>query len=131
MQIRVYDPIKGDFILELPDDVEITFGYFNPAAPERNQYGNLQGPGAHTMRTTALRIYTKHGKAKKQIACFLGVDGYRQLDIKLKRVVEKVTITTNLDDDGEGAIEFNKKQKRQARLMLEPGYRSDGEDEIF
>lgn len=132
MQIRVYDRNQGDFILEVPDDAEITFGYFNPASPNVNQRNAWsQGPGAETMRTTALRIYTKNGKTKTQIACFLGVDGYRDVGIKLKRVVEKVTVTTSLADDGEGTVDYRKGQKRETRLALEPGYRANDEDIPF
>lgn len=131
MQIRVYDQAKGDFILELPDKVEITYGYFNPVTGQSANNRGYQGHGADTMRTSALRIYSKVGNKKLQIACFLGVDGYRDMSIKLKRVVEHVTVTTNLDDDGDGAVNITHNQRKQARLALEPGYRADGEDIPF
>lgn len=122
--LRVYDP-RGDFLIELPDDAEATFGYFNPAASgEKNKgYGNPfnGGPGSETMKTSALRIYVKDGRSKRQIACWLGVTGFRDNSIKLTKLNQKVVIETNFEDDGEGSINFGEKQKRQITATPEPG----------
>jgi hypothetical protein len=31
-KLRVYDKVNGDFVIEIPSESTVTFGYFNPAA---------------------------------------------------------------------------------------------------
>jgi hypothetical protein len=78
-KLRVYST-TGGFVLEIPDEARVTFGYFNPASAGKPYFGH--GPGAETMKTTALRVYNKTGKTEDQIACFLGVTGFRDLATK-------------------------------------------------
>lgn len=121
-KLRVYDK-TGDFIIEIPDDAEATFGYFNPASSSesRNKYGGFDGAGSQTMKTTALRIYEMRGRKKHQIACFLGVNGFRDETVKLTKLNEKVIIETNYENDGDGTIEFGSKSQRQITAVPEPG----------
>lgn len=122
--LRVYDG-RGDFFIEIPAEAEATFGYFNPAQSEtRNKYGGFDGsgPGGQTMRTTALRIYVKDGRTKRQVACFLGVNGFRDETIKLTKINQKVIIETNFEDDeGSGLSQFNSKTQRQITATPEAG----------
>lgn len=100
--IRVYDKVRGDFQLEIPSQCSITFGYFNPAAAgERNQLYD-RGPGGMSMKATALRIYAGKTSKTPQVACFLGVDGFRDLSLKLTRLRQRVVIESNFEDDGVG-----------------------------
>lgn len=113
-QLRVYDKIDGDFLVDIPSDARVTFGYFNPAvsgAPTRGfgGYSDQAGPGSQTMKTTALRIY--QGK-ENQIAVFLGVSGFRDSSLKVTRLTQKVTISTNVEDDGVGNVDLQKKVRK-------------------
>lgn len=118
-RIRVYDP-KGDFIIDVPAGAKVTFGYFNPASPremheQRGGYG--PGPG-NVARQTALRIYER-GEKGNQLACFIGVTGFRDHVIKLTRTRQRVVIERNLSDDGEGRVEFGGKDQRELVAVLE------------
>lgn len=102
--LRVYDKARGDFLIEIPSEARLTFGYFNPAASgdSDERYGGMGGRGSTTMKTTCLRVYAD-GTDKRQIAAYLGVDGFRDQDlVKLTRLTQKVTIETNFEDDGLG-----------------------------
>ena len=93
-QLRVYDS-KGDFVITVPAGCRVTFGYFNPM-PSREQ-GERFGGQDNVARQTALRIYK--GK-DNQIACFLGVKGFRDMSINLTRYVQKVTVERRgMEDD--------------------------------
>jgi len=116
--IRVYDD-KGDFTVVVPEDAKVTFGYFNPAASGKFEQAPFSGHGGTTMKTTALRIYEK-GERGNQLACFMGVRGFRDERIKLTRLVERVVIERNLSDDGEGYQEFSGSSKRQLVASPEP-----------
>jgi len=116
--IRVYDKGRGDFELEVPTESRVTFGYFNPAAPERNRYGSIEGPGGQTMRTTALRIY-EGGEKSPQLACFLGVDGFRDTRLQITRLRQRVVIESNFEDDGKGNEKFNRDVQRQLERSVE------------
>jgi hypothetical protein len=84
-KLRVYAK-DGGFTLEIPDEARVTFGYFNPASSGKSWAGYGPGPGSDTARTTALRIYKKTGaKTEDQIACFLGVNGFRDLSIEYEK----------------------------------------------
>ena len=121
-RIRVYDP-KGDFIIDVPAGAKVTFGYFNPASPqamhEKGGYGGGYGPGpGNVARQTALRIYEKAEKGN-QLACFIGVTGFRDHVIKLTRTKQRVVIERSLNDDGEGRNEFGGKDQRELVAVLE------------
>lgn len=125
--LRVYDKRGGgDFLIDIPSDASVTFGYFNPGkSQERNQYGRGEGE-----RRTALRIYQDRGQ-KHQIAVFLGVDGFRDTSIKLTRLKQKVTIETNFEDDGDGNRESSRKQQVIPRAILEAPTEVESEDLPF
>jgi hypothetical protein len=114
--IHVYGGLgEDDFRLEVPTESCITFGYFNPAAAERNRYGGLEGPGGQTMKTTALRIYAGKTSKTPQLACFLGVKGFRDTAIKIQRLKKKIVVERQYADDGEGEEIWS--GKRQQRLL--------------
>jgi hypothetical protein len=96
-QLRVYDS-KGDFVITVPAGCRVTFGYFNPATPTMGAGERGYGGPDNVARQTALRIYK--GK-DNQVACFLGVKGFRDLSINLVRFTEKVTVERKVMDDGE------------------------------
>lgn len=132
-KLRVYDQ-KGDFTITVPIEARITFGYFNPAgggSAAQNKYGGFhEGPGGSTMRTTALRIYTKEkGEPETQLACFLGCNGFRDMDIELTRLVNKVTVEQSYADDGEGSIDTGRKVRKQLVATTEQDV-YNGENEI-
>lgn len=85
-KLRVYDR-DGGFVLEIPDEARVTFGYFNPTAAGKMSDPYSPGSGAQTSKTTALRVYKKTGpKTEDQIACFLGVDGFRDLSTTYEKL---------------------------------------------
>lgn len=118
-RVRVYDN-KGDFIIEVPPECVITFGYFNPTAPSSAPRGGAweHGPGS-IAKGTAMRIRAK-GNKDNQLAVFLGVNGFRDESIKLTRLRERVVIEQNYTDDGEGEVVVNKRQNRQLVAAPEP-----------
>jgi len=109
-KLRVYDPIKGDFIITIPSECKVTFGYFNPASAEPKAHWQTNGPGGGTMKTTCLRIYESNKSNASQLAAFLGVNGFRDVSITLTRLTQKVTIETNYEDDGEGMVTHSGKK---------------------
>lgn len=120
-RVRVYDN-KGDFIIDVPPECVITFGYFNPTPSSFNSQrggGWDDGHGRNVAKQTALRIRAK-GSKENQLAVFLGVNGFRDESIKLTRLRERVVIEQNYVDDGEGEIVVNKKQNRQLVAAPEP-----------
>lgn len=129
-KIRVYDP-KGDFIIEVPAGAKVTFGYFNPASP-RDMHerpgggygGGGYGPGpGNVARQTALRIYER-GEKSNQLACFIGVSGFRDEAIKLTRTKQRLVVQRNFEDDGEGQVMWDGREKRELVTVEE-------EDGIF
>jgi len=122
-KIRVYDP-KGDFVIEVPEGAKVTFGYFNPAAPREM---NERGYGSHdnVARQTALRIYER-GEKGNQLACFIGVKGFRDLGIAITRLQQRVTVETNYEHDGDGREHWGGNRQRQ--LLMRP--EDDGELEF-
>lgn len=110
--LRVYDKARGDFLIDIPSDARVTFGYFNPAAAGE-RFGGMGGRGAETMKTTALRIYQGSTEKSPQIGCFLAVDGFRdQNAIKLTRLRQRVVIESNFEDDGVGNTYASEKGQR-------------------
>jgi hypothetical protein len=119
-RVRVYDR-KGDFLIDVPAGAKITFGYFNPSQSGGGVgRGNTWDDGNRNVaKQTALRIYER-GEKGNQLACFIGVNGFRDESIKLVRLSQRVVIETNLNDDGEGNIERQFKQQRQLVASPEP-----------
>lgn len=121
--LYVYDP-RDDFLITIPAGAKVTFGYFNPAsagaAPSRfGGYSDGNGPGSQTMKTTALRVYEKAEKGN-QIACFMGVSGFRDVNAVTKTIkTKKVTIETNYEDDGLGNNNFSRVQAAQPLAIEE------------
>ena len=116
-RLRVYD-YKGDFVITVPAKAKVTFGYFNPAGPqfERN---NSYDRSSNVAVQTALRIY-EAGEKSNQLACFIGVKGFRDERIKLTRMSQRVVIETNYENDGEGLINWGGKQQKQLVASPEP-----------
>lgn len=119
-RVRVYDR-KGDFIITVPAGAKITFGYFNPAQPQfASRGGGAWDDGNRNVaKQTALRIYER-GEKGNQLACFIGVSGFRDETIGLTKLTQRVVIETNLNDDGEGGIEWGGKQQKQLVASPEP-----------
>src|SRR4029077_2323520 len=115
-RIRVYDR-DGDFVIEVPAKARVTFGYFNPAiageSGGRNHMYDARHGAVSTMRTTALRIYEACEKSN-QLACFVGVLGFRDARVKKTKLVQRVVVERRYQDDGEGNEDWS--GKRQAEL---------------
>jgi len=112
-RIRVYDP-KGDFVIEVPEGAKVTFGYFNPASP-REEHRGFDGRDS-VARQTALRIYER-GEKGNQLACFMGVKGFRDLGITITRLRQHVVVETNYEDDGEN-VQWG--GNRRQRMIAKP-----------
>lgn len=118
-RIRVYDPKDGDFIIDVPDDAKVTFGYFNPAAagqkdPNSNMYGH-----ANIAKQTALRIYEGKTEKSNQLACFIGVTGFRDESVGLTKLKEEIKIIREYEDDGEGNIVDNVRRNGKMKAIAE------------
>ena len=114
-KIRVYDPRNGDFVIEVPEGAKVTFGYFNPNAPREGGRDFGHDPG-NVAKQTALRIYER-GEKGNQLACFIGVKGFRDLSIAITRLRQHVVVETNYEDDGETATFGG---RREQRLIATP-----------
>jgi hypothetical protein len=122
-KLRVYHP-DGDFIIDVPDDAKMTFGYFNPAAPkfDTNSRDNGFGHTPNVARQTALRIYQGAMTKKNQVAVFMGATGYRFEDMKVTRLEQSVTITrTYVDDPETGVLEDNTRRQIEQKAVEEKG----------
>jgi hypothetical protein len=117
-RIRVYDQ-NGDFIIEVPAKAKITFGYFNPSIAGDRQVGRdpwgAGADGRNVIKTTALRIY-EAGEKSNQLACFIGIKGFRDLRVKKTKLVQRVVVERRYTGDGEGNEEWD--GKRQAELTV-------------
>lgn len=121
-KIRVYDS-KGDFIITVPAGATVTFGYFNPASPKFNSQrgGSWDDPQPSAIaKASALRVYAGGSSKTSQLACFVGVKGFRDESIKLSRLSQRVVIESGYTDDGEGNVEEHRKQQRQLVAAPEP-----------
>ena len=116
-RIRVYKGGDGDFFLDLPAGCRCTFGYFNPAGGGQDHDKYQMRPG-NAMKTTCLRIYEGKGTTR-QLAAFLGVQGFRDESIKLTKLVRKVTIEKRMADDGEGSVDWSGSQQRELTTAVE------------
>ena len=112
-RVRVYDG-DGDFVIEVPAGAKITFSYFNPAASSDRMPNDYGGRG-NQLKATALRIYER-GEKGNQLACFLGVRGFRDMSIKKTKLSQKVVVERRYSDDGEGNEDWS--GKRQAELTV-------------
>lgn len=115
-RLRVYAH-DGDFIITIPNVSRVTFGYFNPAAPANIRQNHYQD---NVARQTALRIY-EDNTDKRQLACFLGVLGFRDLRISKTTLQRTVTISTNYEDDGQGTVQAQAKAHRALIAGTEEG----------
>jgi len=90
--IRVYDRKNGDFTIDVPEDAKITFGYFNPASAGEGYDSRYQhNPGkTNVAKQTALRVYTGKTERTSQMACFLGIDGFRDESLNFTKVDDLV-----------------------------------------
>lgn len=117
--IRVYDKARGDFTIEIPRRSTVTFGYFNPAAPKYDaQQGGYGARPSEVARATAMRIY-ETGPKSSQLACFLDVQGFRDLSLKLTRLRQRVVIESNFEDDGDGNRNWGRNEQRMLRAASE------------
>lgn len=124
-EIRVYDP-KGDFTIKVPEDAKVTFGYFNPTRSEGGAFNQQQrgygNPGDNVARQTALRIYSGKTEKSNQLACFIGVTGFRDLSIDLVKLQESVTIIRQVQDDPEnGRFTDNFERSVEMKAIPERG----------
>lgn len=119
-KIRVYDD-RGDFDIEVPDDAKVTFGYFNPSAAGEGQKPGMYDQIQNVRKQTALRIYEK-GEKGNQLACFIGVKGFRDVSITMTRLREEVTIVREYQDDGEGNVKDNLDRKALMKAIKEPEF---------
>ena len=79
------------------------------------------------LRRSPVRCRRRHGAAHlrghdsktPQLACFLDVQGFRDLSLKLTRLRQRVVIESNFEDDGEGNEKWNREQQR----ATDPGER--------
>lgn len=118
-KVRVYAKSSDDdFIITLPPGCSMTFGYFNPGKSSNDQdFGMNRRGKSDTERASALRVYgPSDGTKKDQLACFLGVKGFRDESVKLQKLVKKVTVEQRYVDDGEGNVEYG--GKRLAELTM-------------
>jgi hypothetical protein len=122
-RIRVYGAGGDDFIIEVPAKAKVTFSYFNPAMPGP-QGRNMGYEERNISRQTALRIY-ENGDKGNQLACFVGVVGFRDLRIKKTKLSQKVVVERRYSDDGEGNEEWS--GNRQAELTVG----SEDDDGVF
>lgn len=117
-KIRVYDP-RGDFVIEVPDGAKVTYGYFNPAAPREASNDRYDQYGRNNVaRQTALRIYER-GEKGNQLACFLGVTGFRDLGVKITRLQQRVTVEQTYEDDGDGREQWGGNRQKQIVMRSE------------
>lgn len=98
----------GEFVIELPADWKITFGYVNPAG-SKDAYGRGEGH--------CLRVY----EGEKLRAVYADVRGLRDLSIPLARKVQKETGSASWTMDSEGNFEEHKKVDVESTLILEAG----------
>jgi len=91
---------EGDFIIALPAHWKLTFGYVNPANPERG-YG---GQSAH-----CLRVY----EGEKLRAVYSGIRGFRDMSIPTARKFQTETGSANWTRDDDGNFESHKRLERE------------------
>jgi hypothetical protein len=114
--LRVYDS-KGDFTIRVPEGAKVTFGYFNPVVHQSpREWGHHP---ENVARQTALRIYER-GEKGNQLACFLGVKGFRDESVQLTRITSRMVVEQSYEDDGDGTVEHHHKRQRTMVALPEP-----------
>lgn len=103
-RIMVYKQ-GGNFVIDVPAGAKVTFGYFNPASAG-TMIGNNYGRSDNVMKQTALRIYER-GEKGNQLACFIGVDGFRDTQVKRTNLAQKVTVERRYVKDADGSEAWN------------------------
>jgi hypothetical protein len=105
--IRYMVNVSGaeDFIMELPSNWRLTFGYVNPA---RSSDGYNRGE-AH-----CLRVW----EGQKLRAVYGNIIGFRDLSIPLARKVTKETGSAAWTRDSQGNFEGTEKRERQEEFLL-------------
>jgi len=115
-RIRVYAPGGEDFVIEVPAKAKVTFGYFNPSREVGSGGAFERGSNAwanqNVAKQTALRIY-EAGEKSNQLACFIGVLGFRDMRIRKTKLVQKVVVERRYSDDGEGKEEWAGNRQRE------------------
>jgi hypothetical protein len=116
-RIRVYMPGGEDFVIDVPAKAKVTFGYFNPAVAGSSQ-PNDYGRHHNVSKETSLRIY-EAGEKGNQLACFIGVTGFRDYRVKKTKLVQKVMVERRYADDGEGNEDWSGKSQRELVVSSE------------
>jgi hypothetical protein len=104
----------SDFVIELPEEFEVTFSTVNPAG-QRADY--------------ALRVYEKIGQKKFQRAVFSNVTGFRDLSIPLMRKVEQQVGNSAWSKDSEGNFSETVEVKKNYELANPDDGLFDEEDD--
>ena len=121
-RIRVYMPSGDDFVIEVPAKAKVTFGYFNPSREVGSGGAYERGSNAwanqNVAKQTALRIY-EAGEKSNQLACFIGVTGFRDYRIKKTKLVQKVVVERRYSDDGEGNEDWGGNRQRELKATNE------------
>lgn len=115
-RIMVYKS-GGNFVIDVPAGAKVTFGYFNPASAgfQINQgYNERQ----NVSKQTALRIYER-GEKGNQLACFIGVDGFRDLVVKRTNLAQKVTVERRFVKEADGSEQWNGAKQIEAAAVEE------------
>lgn len=93
-----------DFVIEIPANWKLTFGYVNPAG-SRDSYNRGDG---HCMR-----VY----EGEKLRAVYGDVTGFRDLAIPLARKLVKETGSATWTKDSNGNFEMNEKRSRDEEFL--------------
>jgi len=115
-RLRVYMPNGEDFVIDVPAKAKVTFGYFNPSREVGSGGAYERGSNAwanqNVAKQTALRIY-EHGDKGNQLACFIGVTGFRDYRVKKTKLVQKIMVERRYNDDGEGNEDWSGERQRE------------------
>lgn len=99
---------KKTFKITIPDDAKVTFGPWSPPKGERHwEDGN---------KTGTLRIY--QGSKENIIACFSGVESFRDLSMGYAEEVVREEGSVIWKDDEAGYVREDK--KKSTRDWIEP-----------
>lgn len=98
----------ADFIIEIPADWRVTFGYVNPSKSSdgfRNNEGHC------------LRVW----EGEKLRGVWGDVTGFRDLSIPLASKVTRETGSASWTKDSEGNFEHTEQREREQTFQIEPG----------
>lgn len=107
---------RKTFKITIPDDAKVTFAPFSPPTKDRGYGGNLE------RAVGTLRVY--QGTEKNILACFSGVEGFRDLSLGYAEEVAKEEGATIWKDDEEGYVRSSTVSRRKEWIdvpELEPG----------